>query len=150
MARRPILVKVAPDLAEADLREVALVAKKHQAAGIVATNTTVQRPTLQADPGLCAETGGLSGAPLDDLSTAAISTLYRAAGQDLPIVGVGGIFDADAAYRKIRAGAALLQIYTALVYQGPGIASEICTGLRERLERDGFANVSDAVGVDVR
>jgi dihydroorotate dehydrogenase len=145
---RPILVKVAPDLAEAELRDVATVAKRNHAAGIIATNTTVQRPTLQADSGVGAETGGLSGAPLDELSTAAIRTLYRSAGKSLPIIGVGGIFDADAAYRKIRAGAALVQIYTSLVYEGPGIAAEICTGLRERLQRDGFANVSEAVGVD--
>jgi dihydroorotate dehydrogenase len=146
--RRPILVKVAPDLAQADLRDVAVVAKKHHVAGIIATNTTIQRPTLQADSELAAEAGGLSGAPLDELSTAAIRTLYRAAGRSLPIIGVGGVFDADGAYRKIRAGAALVQIYTSLVYKGPGIAAEICTGLRERLRRDGFANVGDAVGVD--
>lgn len=145
---RPILVKVAPDLASEDLHDVALVAKKHHAAGIIATNTTVARPNLQADPKLCSETGGLSGAPLDELSTNAIRTLHRAAGKNLPIVGVGGVFDADAAYRKIRAGAALVQIYTCLVYRGPGIAAEINTGLRERLQHDGFSNVADAVGVD--
>jgi dihydroorotate dehydrogenase len=145
---RPILVKVAPDLAEADLRDVAAVAKDNRAAGIIATNTTVQRPPLNSHPDLCSETGGLSGAPLADLSTAAIRTLYRTAGKSLPIIGVGGIFDADGAYRKIRAGATLIQIYTSLVYEGPGIAAEICTGLRERLQRDGFANVRDAVGVE--
>jgi dihydroorotate dehydrogenase len=145
---RPILVKVAPDLAAADLRDVVAVAKRHHAAGIIATNTTVQRPTLKADSSLSAEAGGLSGAPLEDLSTTAIRVLYRSAGKGLPIIGVGGIFDADAAYRKIRAGAALVQLYTSLIYEGPGIAAEICAGLRKLLQRDGFANVSDAVGVD--
>jgi len=147
-APRPILVKVAPDLAEEDLREVVGVARRHHAAGIIATNTTVQRPQLESDLELCAESGGLSGAPLEDVSTAAVRVLYREAGDALPIIGVGGIFDADAAYRKIRAGASLVQIYTGLVYEGPGLAAEICSGLRQRLRRDGFANLREAVGVD--
>ena len=95
------------------------------------------------------EAGGLSGAPLRDRATAVIRTLHRHARGRLPIVGVGGIFDAEDAYAKIRAGASLLQAYTGFVYQGPGFAPLLSRRLRELLRRDGFERIGDAVGADV-
>ncbi len=147
-AARPLLVKVAPDLSEADLREVVAVARTAGVAGIIATNTTLQRPDLRAPAALAQEAGGLSGAPLRQLSTDVIRALYRAAGPALPIIGVGGIFSAADAYEKIRAGAALLQVYTGFIYEGPTLPRRLCTQLAQLLARDGFAHLRDAVGVD--
>lgn len=145
---KPILVKVAPDLSFEALDEIVELVGPRQLAGIVATNTTIARPStaneeLQRTYG---ETGGLSGRPLRGRSTEVIRHLHRQTGGRLPIIGVGGIFDAADAWEKITAGASLVQIYTGLVYEGPAVAGDIVRGLRDRLSERGFASLSQAVG----
>lgn len=142
----PVLVKVAPDLSDDGLAAIVRVLLNHGGAGVVATNTTVRRDGL-AQP--IDEAGGLSGAPLRARATEVIARIRQLAGPTLPIIGVGGIFDASDAYEKIRAGAWLVQVYTGFVYEGPGCARSIARGLSALLERDGFAHLRDAIGRDV-
>jgi dihydroorotate dehydrogenase len=132
---KPLLVKVAPDLSFEALDEIVEVAQKRQLAGIVATNTTITRPTTQDSVAaqLYRETGGLSGHPLRARSTAVIRHLFRSTQGRLPIIGVGGIASAADAWEKVLAGASLVQIYSGLVYEGPGLVGEIVEGLRDRL-----------------
>jgi dihydroorotate dehydrogenase len=146
----PVLVKVSPDMAPADLLGSVDAALEGGAAGIVATNTTVARNGLHAAATLAGEAGGLSGVPLRTAATDACRTLYAHVGRRVPIIGVGGIFTADDAYERIRAGASLVQLYTGLIYEGPGLVSRIVRGLGERLARDGAANISEVIGADVR
>ena len=146
----PVLVKMSPDMTDDDLRRSADAAIDGGAAGIIATNTTTSRNGLRTRTAVTAEAGGLSGAPLRHTANAACRTLFRHLGRQVPIVGVGGIADADAAYERIRSGAALVQVYTALIYEGPGLVARIIDGLAERLDRDGFATLGDAIGTDVR
>ncbi|MEY2525193.1 MAG: dihydroorotate dehydrogenase, partial [Ilumatobacteraceae bacterium] len=149
---RPILVKVAPDLSFAALDDILEVASQRQIAGIVATNTTTIRPKTHF-PGVervYQETGGLSGRPLKNRSTEIVRHLYRQTRGSLPIIGVGGIFDAADAWEKIIAGASLVQIYTGLVYEGPGVAKTIVTGLVEQLEKAGLKDLGRAVGMASR
>ena len=143
--KRPILIKLAPDLADEALPKIVDVARECGAAGFVATNTTIQRVGLTTPTD---ESGGLSGAPLRDRATAVIRTLHRAAGAELPIIGVGGIFTAADAYEKIRAGASLVQIYTGMIYEGPRLPYRIARGLVDLLRRDGFTHLREAVGRD--
>lgn len=147
---KPILVKVAPDLTFEALDEILQLAGPRQLAGIVATNTTITRPdaTEPAVQKVYAETGGLSGRPLRARSTEVIRHLYRQTNGRLPIIGVGGIFDAADAWEKIAAGASLVQVYTGLVYQGPGLARAIVNGLRQRLAAAGCPTLSEAVGCE--
>jgi dihydroorotate dehydrogenase len=147
-APRPLLVKVAPDLGDDELRVIVSVASDSGAAGLIATNTTLDRSLLPLGHPLASEAGGLSGAPLRERSTAVIRRLYRLAGGRLPVIGVGGIFSADDAYAKIRAGASLLQVYTAFVYEGPRLPRRLCAGLKALLARDGYASIAAAVGAD--
>ncbi len=142
---RPILVKIAPDLANESLANVAAVARDAGAHGLIATNTTLRREGLR-HPTL--ESGGLSGAPLRQRATEVIRILRRTGGEALPIIGVGGISTAQDAYEKIRAGATLVQVYTALIYTGPTLPRQLNRGLVKLLQRDGFNNVADAVGCD--
>jgi len=149
---RPILVKVAPDLAFEALDEILELAARRNLAGIVATNTTVTRPHSK-DPlaaRVYAEAGGLSGKPLRARSTEIVRHLYAQTRGKLPIIGVGGIFDATDAWEKIVAGASLIQVYTGLVYEGPTLAKNIVAGLYERMEQAGFSRLEQAVGTEVR
>jgi len=141
---KPILVKVSPDLSFAALDEILELAVSRSLAGIVATNTTTMRP--DGGDKIYSETGGLSGRPLRQPSTAVIRHLFRQSKGSLPIIGVGGVFNADDAWEKISAGASLIQIYTGLIYEGPGISKDIVTGLSTRLKADGFKTLHDAVG----
>ncbi len=145
----PILVKIAPDLDRAALEDIAGVAVETGIAGIVVSNTTIGRPAGLPER-FAAESGGLSGPPLFASSTALLREIYRLTGGRLKLVGVGGIASADDAYVKIRAGASLLQLYTALIYEGPGLVGKLKTGLAARLRADGFARLDDAVGADFR
>lgn len=145
----PVLVKVSPDTSPDDLLASADAALAGGAEGIVATNTTVSRDGLRSQS-IANEAGGLSGAPLRGAANAACRQLFAHVGRRVPIIGVGGIFSADDAYERIRSGATLIQLYTSLIYEGPRIAQRILRGLDERLVRDGFANVHDAIGIDVR
>ncbi len=142
-----LLLKLAPDLAPEDAGEAARVAADHGIAGLVVSNTTISRP-----PGLrhrhAGEAGGLSGAPLFELSTSMVRTLHRAGHGALPVIGTGGIMSAEDAYRKIRAGASLIQIYTALVWHGLAVVGHILDGLEEHLATDGLQSLTEAVGAD--
>jgi dihydroorotate dehydrogenase len=144
----PVLVKLSPDSAENDLLRSADAAVEGGAAGIIATNTTVARPNLRSPAG-SKEAGGLSGAPLKAAAASACRLLFRHFGKRVPIVGVGGIFTATDAYERIRSGATLVQVYTALIYEGPGMVQEILAGLTARMARDGFSRIEEAIGVDV-
>lgn len=142
----PLLVKVAPDLSDDQL---AAVVKAGEGAGIdgyVATNTTIQRPGLQ-DP-LGREQGGLSGRPLATMARRMLAQLYLLTGGRKPLIGVGGIHDGAEAYRRIRAGASLLQIYTGLIYHGPRLPATMAREVAAALARDGFSSLQEAVGVD--
>lgn len=149
---KPILVKVAPDLGFEALDEILQLAGPGNLAGIVATNTTIARPdsTDSATQRVYRETGGLSGRPLRSRSTEVIRHLFRQSRGQLPIIGVGGIFDADDAWEKVTAGASLLQIYTGLVFQGPTLVKSIVSGLRGHLSRQGMTSLSEAVGLTNR
>ncbi len=142
----PLLLKVAPDLDQKEKEDITDKAAEYAIDGLIVSNTTVSRPPLKSRS--AAETGGLSGKPLFDLSTQALKEFYRLSGGRMTLIGTGGIFSAEDAYAKIRAGATLVQLYTALVYKGFGIVGDIEKQLPALLARDGFAHVSDAVGVD--
>ena len=143
----PLLLKIAPDLTESDRADIATVALESGLDGLIVSNTTIARPA-GLDPRYAAEAGGLSGKPLFHPSTALLSEMHRRTGGKLPLIGVGGIAGAEDAYAKIRAGASLVQLYTALVFEGPGLVGRIKRSLAALLQRDGFKNVSEAVGVD--
>ena len=140
----PVFLKIAPDLAPAELEEIAEVALASGIDGIIATNTTLARDGLKS--ALSSENGGLSGAPLFEKSTRVLAALARLTAGRLPLIGVGGVGTAEQAYQKIRAGASAVQLYTALVFGGLSLGAEIARGLDALLARDGFANVADAVG----
>jgi dihydroorotate dehydrogenase len=144
----PVLVKVAPDLSFEALDEILELVRPCHIAGIVATNTTISRPETKdaATQKIYSETGGLSGRPLRTRSTEVVRYLYRQTNGKLPIIGVGGIFNADDAWEKIAAGASLVQVYTGMVYEGPGIAKNIVTGLMARMEKEGVRNLKEVVG----
>ena len=150
-SQSPILVKVAPDLSFEALDEILELAGPRKVAGIIATNTTITRPetTDGVLKEIYAQTGGLSGRPLRARSTEVIRHIYRQTHGSLPIIGVGGIFDAADAWEKITAGSSLLQIYTSMVYEGPGAAKAIVSGLKTRLKEAGFARLEEAVGKDI-
>ena len=146
---KPILVKVAPDLSFEALDEILELAGPRKIAGIVATNTTITRPQA-VDPQLeriYGEMGGLSGRPLRARSTEVVRHLYRQTRGKMPVIGVGGIFSAADAWEKITAGVSLVQVYTGLVYEGPGLARAIVAGLIERLEEAGMKDLQQAVGM---
>lgn len=144
--RPPVLVKIAPDLTEAELVDVANVAMELHVDGLIVCNTTVRRDGLQSV--LQGEKGGLSGRPLRKRSTEVVGKVYRLTKGTVPIVGVGGVESGRDAYDKIRAGASLVQLYTALAYQGPWLIPRIKRELATLLEEDGFGSVAEAVGAD--
>ncbi len=140
----PVFLKIAPDLADDDLAEIAEVASSAGVDAIIATNTTLSRDGLASTH--AREAGGLSGAPLFERSTRVLARLSQLTEGQMPLVGVGGVGSAEQAYAKIRAGALAVQIYTALIYTGLSLVPQILKGLDALLERDGFASVSAAVG----
>ncbi|MCE5974857.1 quinone-dependent dihydroorotate dehydrogenase [Sinirhodobacter sp. WL0062] len=142
--RIPVFLKIAPDLSTAELEEIAEVALGSGIDGLIATNTTLSREGLKsADRG---QQGGLSGQPLFEKSTRVLAQMSRLTQGKLPLIGVGGVSNAEQAYEKIRAGASAVQLYTAMVYGGLSLAAEIARGLDALLARDGFGSVSQAVG----
>jgi dihydroorotate dehydrogenase len=140
----PIFVKIAPDLTDDELAQIAEVALNSGVAGIIATNTTLSRDGLTSPHR--DEKGGLSGRPLFQKSTRVLARLSHLTDGKLPLIGVGGIASAEDAYAKIRAGASAVQLYTAMVYQGLSLIPRIAQGLDQLLARDGFASVAEAVG----
>ncbi len=144
--RPAIFLKIAPDLQDAELEDVAGIALSSGIDGVIATNTTLDRQGLHGP--FAQEKGGLSGQPLFEKSTRVLARLSVLTGGEIPLIGVGGVASAGQAYAKIRAGASAVQLYTALVYGGIGLAGEIARGLEVLLERDGFATVAEAVGTN--
>jgi len=142
----PIFLKIAPDLTTDELAQIAEVALASGLSGIIATNTTLSREGLRSPKRV--EAGGLSGAPLFKKSTRVLAQLSTLTDGAIPLIGVGGISTAEQAYAKIRAGASAVQLYTAMVYHGISLATDIARGLDALLERDGFDTVADAVGTD--
>lgn len=140
-----LFVKIAPDLTTAELKDVASVIVESGVDGVIVSNTTNSRPDslMSKNKG---EGGGLSGKPLKELSTAVIREMYRFTGGVIPIIGVGGVSNADDAYEKIQAGAVAVQLYSSLTYKGLGVVSDIKKGLKERLNADGYSTVGEAVG----
>ena len=151
--RKPILVKIAPDLAWEDIAAVVDLSQQYQLAGIIATNTTIDRSQLitktiaTTGKQVADEAGGISGAPVRQKSTAVIRFIHQQTGGSLPIIGVGGIFTADDAWEKITAGASLIQVYTGWTYNGPWMVDRILTGLLAKLEARGLSSISAAVGI---
>ncbi|MSO99332.1 MAG: quinone-dependent dihydroorotate dehydrogenase [Rhodospirillaceae bacterium] len=148
-SRTPLLFKIAPDLDLNDVTAICRVAMAEGMDGLVVSNTTVMRPASLKSTHT-AESGGLSGAPLFEASTQLLREVYALTEGKLPLIGVGGISSAEQAYAKIKAGASLVQLYTALVYEGPGLVGDIKRGLAELLRRDGFNSIVQAVGADHR
>ena len=140
----PIFLKIAPDLSEAEIEEIAEVAVEQKLDAVIATNTTLSREGLMSEHK--GEAGGLSGAPLFEKSTRVLARLSYVTEGKLPLIGVGGVSNADQAYAKIFAGASAVQLYTALVFGGLSLVQDILRDLELLLEQDGFANVSEAVG----
>jgi dihydroorotate dehydrogenase len=140
----PVFLKVAPDLEPADVEAIARIALDKQLGALIVSNTTISRPALRST--FAGETGGLSGAPLRELALERLRSFRKATGGALPLVGVGGIATAEDAWQRIRAGASLVQLYSAMVYEGPGIARRIVRGLEALMHRDGFASLAEAVG----
>lgn len=145
----PLLLKIAPDITQEDKRDIAAVALSNGIAGLIVANTTVARPATLKSPH-AAEPGGLSGRPLFEMTTAMLKEMYALTGGKLPLIGSGGISSGHDAYVKIRAGASLVQFYSALVFKGPHLVADICRDLAALLRKDGFKSVADAVGADER
>ena len=148
--QKPILVKVAPDMSLEQLEQIVTVAIDEGCSGIVATNTTISRPDEVKGDLKLAETGGMSGKPLRDKSTEFISHIYQYTNGEFPIVGVGGIMNAQDAWEKITAGASLIQAYSGFVFEGPSLSKQIINGLHKRMKEHNLTNIQDAVGLSHR
>ncbi len=146
--RVPLLLKIAPDIDGGQREDIAQTVIKYAIDGLIVSNTTISRPDILQDAQK-SETGGLSGAPLFALSTAVLADMYRLTDRKIPIIGVGGVASAEDAYEKIRAGASLVQLYSALIYQGFSLVREINQKLPALLKRDGFSHISEAVGAKI-
>jgi dihydroorotate dehydrogenase len=142
----PIFLKVAPDLGEEEPQQIVRVALEQRVDALIIANTTISRPALKSR--YASETGGLSGAPLKALALGALRAFRTASGGEIPLIGVGGIATSDDAWERIRAGASLIQLYSAMVYEGPGIARRIANGLAERLNREGISNIAEVIGTE--
>lgn len=145
---KPLLLKIAPDLSDSEVESIVAVATSLKIAGLIATNTTISRAGLKTARAEVAAygDGGLSGAPLRSRSNEIISLIYRLTRGELPIIGVGGVFDAADAWEKICAGASLIQLYTGFIYEGPSVARRINEGLAEIMKREGIGTLDEAVG----
>lgn len=140
----PIFLKVAPDLEPSDVDAIARIALDKQLGALMVSNTTISRPDLRSRH--AEETGGLSGAPLRELALQRIRDFRSATGGEVALVGIGGIASAEHAWERIRAGATLVQVYSAMVYEGPGLGGRIAEGLHRLMRRDGFASIAEAIG----
>lgn len=143
-----ILLKIAPDLSEPELQDVASVCEEMKVDGVIISNTTLGRTGLQSIH--ARETGGLSGEPLFELSTKCLADFYSMTDGRIPLIGVGGVHDAKTAFAKIQAGASLIQLYSALVYQGPSLVTEICQDLSEKFMSLQIENFADAIGKNLK
>ena len=145
----PMLLKLAPDLDDQALEDIAEIVTEETLDGVILTNTTVERPESLTSS-YANEVGGLSGRPLFTRSTDILRKFYWLTGGQIPIIGVGGIASAEDAYEKILSGASLVQLYSALALQGPGLVGRLLDGLSELVARDRFASISEAVGAGAK
>ena len=151
---KPILIKIAPDLDWQDIKAILNLTGDYNLAGVIATNTTIRRDGLQTQilpetgNSIEDEAGGISGLPVKQRSTEVIRFIYRETAGKLPIIGVGGIFNADDAWEKIAAGASLLQVYTGWIYEGPWMVQQVLSGLLTKLDEKGLNSIDEAVGID--
>ncbi|MBL8790856.1 MAG: quinone-dependent dihydroorotate dehydrogenase [Rhizobiales bacterium] len=143
--RLPVMLKIAPDLTDAELADIAAVTAKGEVDAVIISNTTISRPPLRSRAR--DEKGGLSGRPLFGLSTRQLAKFHQLSGGKLPLVGVGGISDAETAWTKIMAGASLLQVYSALVFKGPDLVQDILDGIARKLREHHLVSLSEAVGL---
>ncbi|MED5241304.1 MAG: quinone-dependent dihydroorotate dehydrogenase, partial [SAR324 cluster bacterium] len=142
----PLLLKLSPDLDDKTLQNCTEILKEYPIQGVIATNTTLDRQQLKSSHKI--ERGGLSGKPIKERSTEVVRTLFQELGNEVTIIGTGGVFSGADAYEKIRAGASAVQIYTSLIYEGPGLVKRIKLELAELLKRDGIHSVTDVIGID--
>ncbi|MCC3862344.1 quinone-dependent dihydroorotate dehydrogenase [Pseudemcibacter aquimaris] len=142
----PLILKIAPDLDDQECEDIADIILKHEMDGLIVSNTTLSRDGLTSDQK--DEAGGMSGKPLFEFSTQVLSKMYKLTEGKIPLIGVGGVSNGEEAYAKIRAGASLVQLYSALVYHGPSLAEKINLELNELLRKDGFSNITEATGID--
>ena len=140
----PVFLKVAPDLEPADIDAIARIAIDKKLGALIVSNTTISRPPLKSRH--AGEAGGLSGAPLKSIALETLRQFRSASGGAIPLIGCGGISSADDAWERIRAGASLIQLYSAMVYEGPGVARRIAKGLSLKMKREGFTSIAEAVG----
>ena len=140
----PVFLKVAPDLQSGDIDAIARIAIDKRLGALIVSNTTITRPGLASRH--AGEAGGLSGAPLRELAQQRLADFRAATGGEIPLVGVGGIATAEDAWARIRAGASLVQLYSAMVFEGPGLPRTITRGLERLMKRDGFSSIAEAVG----
>ena len=143
-ARKPLFVKIAPDLTFPQIDAIIQIVIEHEVSGIIATNTTISRDRLRSD---IQQKGGLSGKPLGERASKIIRYIYRTTEGRVTLIGVGGIFSAEDAYEKIAFGATLVQVYTGFIYKGPSLVKHINLGLLRLMERDGLKNIEQAVGI---
>jgi dihydroorotate dehydrogenase len=154
--RKPLFVKIAPDLEWEAIAAVIELAQVHQLSGIIATNTTIRRAHLKTQmiaatgQPVREEAGGISGAPVRARSTEVIRFIYQQTKGTLPIIGVGGIFTAEDAWEKITAGASLIQVYTGWIYEGPGMVRRVLRGLVEKMEERGIGSIEEAIGIEAQ
>jgi dihydroorotate dehydrogenase len=149
VVKAPVFLKIAPDLTDSDKADIVDCMRASAIDGLIISNTTIARPPSLRSP-YANEKGGLSGAPLFAPSTALLAEFHKALSSAVPLIGVGGVASARDAYKKILAGASLVQFYTALIYQGPGLAARIVRELPDFLDADGFSHIKDATGAGVR
>ena len=154
IGKKPILIKIAPDLEWDDIKDILDLATTYELAGVIATNTTIRRDGLNTNilqetgKSIQEETGGISGLPVKERSTKVIRFIYQETSGKLPIIGVGGIFNADDAWSKIVAGASILQVYTGWIYEGPWIVNRVLSGLLAKLDEKGLDSIKDAIGLE--
>jgi dihydroorotate dehydrogenase len=141
---RPIFLKLAPDLQPSDIDAICRIALDKRLDALIISNTTITRPPLRSRH--AGETGGLSGEPLRELALQRLRDFRKASGGAIPLIGVGGIASAEDAWNSILAGASLIQIYSAMIYEGPGLAQRIVTGLAKRVREAGLTSIAEAVG----
>jgi len=147
---KPVFLKLAADLSFMEVDALVAVARRHRVHGLISTNLTKSRTNPKLQDATIPEKGGLSGKVVEDLANAQLEHLARTVGKDFILIGCGGIFSAEDAYKKIRLGASLVQLITGMIYEGPQLIGEINQGLARLLKRDGFANISEAIGTDIR
>ena len=142
----PLLVKIAPDLNDSEIEDIAFVVRDVGIDGVIVSNTTISRENLKSDGALASERGGLSGKPVFEKSNVVLQKMYRLTEGKVPLIGVGGISSVNDAYTKIKCGASLVQLYTGLMYNGPVLVHEMINGLDACAKRDGFEHISQAIG----